>query len=113
MSRPAYSTPKAISPRPFARMIDHRRPAEVEILAIPDIGLDNPPVADELAVLLRSHAGAAMSFGSHLRLQAATAKVKAHPTRSRSRYLVFSCPATVLTQPKASLIRLRIGWLTE
>ena len=47
---------------------DRRRTAEVEILAIPDVGLDDPPAADELAVHRRSHAGAAMSFGSRVRL---------------------------------------------
>ena len=38
--------------------------------------------------------------------------VKAHPTRSRPRNLVFSCPAIVSIQPKASSIRLRMRWLT-
>ena len=47
---------------------DRRRTAEVEILAIPDVGLDDPPAADEFAVHRRSHAGAAMSFGSRVKL---------------------------------------------
>lgn len=45
------------------------------------------------------------------RLQAAAAKV-GHPTRSRPRNLVLSCPAMVLIQPKASSMRLRIRRLT-
>jgi hypothetical protein len=44
-------------------------------------------------------------------LKTAVAKVKAHPTRSRPRNLVFSCPAIVLTQSKASSICLRMRWL--
>ena len=39
-------------------------------------------------------------------------KVKAQPTRSRPRNLVFSCPPIVFLQPKASSIRLRMRWLT-
>ena len=47
---------------------NHGWPAEIEIIAIPEIGLDDPPTADELAVGGRAHVGAAMSFGSRVRL---------------------------------------------
>ena len=47
---------------------DRRRSAEVEIVAIPDVGLDDPPAADELAVRRRVHAEASKSFGSRARL---------------------------------------------
>lgn len=36
--------------------------------------------------------------------------MNAHPTRSRPRNRVFSWPATVLIQPNASSIRLRMRW---
>ena len=39
-------------------------------------------------------------------------KGEAHPTRSRPRNLVRSWPPTVLIQPRASSIRLRMRWLT-
>src|SRR5215208_5350142 len=54
------------------------------------------------------HAACASSLGKRTRLYAAAAKVKAQPTRSRPRNFVFSCPATVLIQPNASSIRLRM-----
>ena len=38
-------------------------------------------------------------------------KVKAKPTRPTPLNLVFSWPATVLIQPKASSIHLRMRWL--
>jgi len=47
---------------------DRRWAAKVEILVVPNVGLDDPPAADEFAVHRRSHAGAAMSFGSRIRL---------------------------------------------
>ena len=56
------------TPSPVCSNDDRRRPAEVEMLAIPDVGLNDPPAADEHAVHRRSHAGAAMSFGSRVRL---------------------------------------------
>ncbi len=31
----------------------YRRPAKVEVVAVPDVGLKNPPAADELAVSRR------------------------------------------------------------
>ncbi len=82
------------------------------MIAIPDIGLDDPPAADQLAIGRRAYVAAAMSLGSRARLSAAAAKVKAHTTRSRPRNLVLSCPATVLIQPNASSIRLRMRWLS-
>ncbi|BBD41156.1 hypothetical protein Amn_pb01470 (plasmid) [Aminobacter sp. Y103A] len=42
--------------------------AEVEIIAIPQIGLDNAPAADHLAARRRGHVGTASSFGSRTRL---------------------------------------------
>jgi hypothetical protein len=47
---------------------DRRGPAEVEISLIPDVGLDDPPAADELAVRRRAHAGVASSLGNRARL---------------------------------------------
>jgi hypothetical protein len=47
---------------------DRRRSSEVEILAIPDVGFDDPPAADELAVRGRAHVAPAKSFGSRARL---------------------------------------------
>lgn len=44
------------------------RPAEIEVVAIPKIGLDDPPATDELATGGRSHVGAAISLGSRARL---------------------------------------------
>jgi hypothetical protein len=35
---------------------------------IPDVGLDDPPAADELAVRRRAHAGVASSLGNRARL---------------------------------------------
>jgi hypothetical protein len=40
----------------------------VEMIAIPNVGLDDPPAAVELAVRRRAHADAASSFGSGVRL---------------------------------------------
>jgi hypothetical protein len=45
-----------------------RRPAEVEIVTIPDIGLDEPPATDEFAVRREVHACSAKSLGSRARL---------------------------------------------
>ena len=47
---------------------DRRGAAEVEIGAIPKIGLDDAPTADQLAVPRHAHAGTATSFGSRTRL---------------------------------------------
>ena len=48
MSRPAWRTPKAVSTRLWSKMI-----------AIPNVRLDDPPMADKLAVRWRAHAGVA------------------------------------------------------
>jgi len=46
------------------RSNDYRRwPAEIEILAIPDVGLDDRPAADEFTAHRRSHADAATIDG--------------------------------------------------
>ena len=45
-----------------------RRTAEVEVIAIPEVGLDDPPAADQAAVGRGLHAGASRSFGSRARL---------------------------------------------
>ena len=47
---------------------DRRRTAEVEIIAIPDVGFDDPPAADQLVVRRRAHCGTARSLGSRTRL---------------------------------------------
>ena len=47
---------------------DRRRPTEVEMIAIPNVGLDDPPPSDELAVRRRAHAGVASSLGNRARL---------------------------------------------
>src|SRR5262245_50791415 len=47
---------------------DRGGPVEVEIIAIPQIGLDDAPASDQLAARGRSHVGTAMSFGSRTRL---------------------------------------------
>ncbi len=41
---------------------------EVQIAAIPQIGFDDPPAADQLAARGRGHVGTASSFGSRTRL---------------------------------------------
>jgi hypothetical protein len=46
---------------------DRRCPTEIEMIAIPDVGLDDPPTADELAVRC-AHAGVAASLGNRARL---------------------------------------------
>ena len=38
------------------------------MIAIPDVGLDDPPTADELTVRGRAHADVASSLGSRARL---------------------------------------------
>jgi hypothetical protein len=44
------------------------RTAEIEIFAVPEIGLDDPPAADQAAVGRGLHAEASRSFGSRARL---------------------------------------------
>jgi hypothetical protein len=44
-----------------------RRTAQIEVSAIPNVGLDDPPAADQAAVGRRLHAEASMSFGSRAR----------------------------------------------
>jgi hypothetical protein len=56
--------------------------AEIEIVSIPKIGLDDPPATDQYAAGKGAHVGAAISFGNRTRLSPAAAKVKALPTRS-------------------------------
>jgi hypothetical protein len=45
-----------------------RRAAQIEVSAVPDVGLDDPPAADQSAVRRCAHAGAARSLGSRARL---------------------------------------------
>ncbi|MGO4740322.1 hypothetical protein AB4099_27525 [Bosea sp. 2KB_26] len=47
---------------------DSGRRDQVEIAAIPQIGVDDPPTADQLAVRWHTHLDAAMSFGNRTRL---------------------------------------------
>jgi hypothetical protein len=47
---------------------DGRWPTEVEMIAIPNVGLDDPLTADELAVRWRAHAGVASNLGNRARL---------------------------------------------
>ena len=47
---------------------DGRWPTEVEMIAIPNVGLDDPPTADECAVRWRAHAGVVSSLGNRARL---------------------------------------------
>src|SRR5262249_36150141 len=58
--------------RPLKKSADWRRlsPARTgsEMMAIANVGLDDPPAAVELAVRLCAHADAANSFGSRVRL---------------------------------------------
>src|SRR5215471_11406572 len=79
--------------------------ARIEVVAIPQIGLDNPPSANELTGDRAGHGTAAISLGARTRLYAAAAKVKAQLTLGRLLNLVSRSPATVLIQPNASSIR--------
>ena len=55
-------------PRPWSVIVDGRWPTEVEMIAIPNVGLDDPPTADECAVRWRAHAGVVSSLGNRARL---------------------------------------------
>ena len=46
----------------------HQARTRSEMMAIADVGLDDPPAAVELAVRRCAHADAANSFGSRVRL---------------------------------------------
>jgi hypothetical protein len=63
MSRPAWRTPKAISPRPWSVIVRVASPQRSKMIAIPNAGLDDPPTADELAVRWHAHARVASDFG--------------------------------------------------
>lgn len=66
---------------------------EVEVVAIPQIGFDDPPVADQGACALACHGGAAASSRRSLaRLQAARASTNDASTRRRPRNRVCRCP---------------------
>jgi hypothetical protein len=55
----------------FATMVgdrDRRCPTEIEMIAIPDVGLDDPPAADQSAVRWGLQAQASRSLGSRARL---------------------------------------------
>jgi hypothetical protein len=65
-------------------------------------------LSDTRVVADSGHVGTSeRSFGKRTRLSAA-AKVKAKPRRPRPRNRVFYWPATVLIQPNASSMRLRM-----
>jgi hypothetical protein len=68
MSRPAWRAPKAISLRPWSVIVMVARPQRSKMIAIPNVGLDDPPPSDELAVRRRAHAGVASSLGNRARL---------------------------------------------
>jgi hypothetical protein len=67
----------------------------------------NSPATAELVIRGRAHAGSAVSLVNRVRLQAAAARAKSHPTRFRPWNLAFSCPAIVSIQPKL----LRSVWM--
>ena len=68
MSRAALHGAEGDFAMPTGADGDHGRPAEIEIIAIPQISLHDPPTADELAARGRAHAGVSMSLGSRVRL---------------------------------------------
>jgi hypothetical protein len=45
-----------------------RRAAEIEVSAVPEVGLDDPPAADQPAIRRGLHAQAFRSFGNRARL---------------------------------------------
>jgi hypothetical protein len=47
---------------------NHRRPAEVEMVAVPNVGFDDAPAADKQTGCRRAHVGAATSLGKRTRL---------------------------------------------
>lgn len=101
-SMPARTQPKANSPWPSASKRMVAGPTKVEIVVVPDIALDDPPAAEQLAFGGAGHSDTASNLGSR------TMKAKAQSTLSRPRSLVLRIPPTVLSQPKASSMRLRM-----
>ena len=99
------------SPGPAARLDDpHQMYSEAKIF---EAKCSLEAAIDDLARLpLAFQPGSRWRYSVGIDVAARVMKVKAHPTRSRPRNLVFSCPAMVLIQPKASSIRLRMRWLT-
>ena len=96
---------------PVAADLEVGRLDPIEVIAVPQIGRDDAPAADQFAVLPgRSYAGAS-SLGGRTKLSAAAAKVKAQATLGRPLSFVWRSSATVLIQPNASSIRLRMRWL--
>jgi hypothetical protein len=65
-------------------------------IAIPNVSLDDPSIADNFAVRRRAHADAANSLGSRVSIVGGGRQVKAHPTRSNPLDLVCSCLADYL-----------------
>lgn len=54
---------------PIGADVEHGRPAEVEVAAIPELGRDDPPAADQPASHRSAHGEAsASSFGKRTRL---------------------------------------------
>jgi hypothetical protein len=47
---------------------ERRRTAQIEVSAIPEIGLDDPPAIDQAAVARSFHVEASVSFGRCARL---------------------------------------------
>src|ERR1051325_3422336 len=81
---------------------------------VPLVHLGNAPAPGKRSSEARSasrHAADPISFGSRTRSYAAAAKVNAQSTLARPLSLVWRRPATLLIQPKASSMRLRIRWL--
>src|SRR5690606_12348130 len=55
-------------PMPVGTDDQHGRSAEVEMAPLPEVGRDDPPAADQLAIHRRAHGGApARSFGRRTR----------------------------------------------
>jgi hypothetical protein len=65
---------------------------EIEEVPLPEVGLNDPPPADELAVGVPGHA-LSTSFGRRTRSYAAAAKVKAQSTFASPRSFVWHRPA--------------------
>ena len=64
LQRPEGDLAVAVGPN-----VEHGRPGEVEMAALPEIGRDDAPAADQLAIHRRAHGEApARSFGKRTRL---------------------------------------------
>jgi hypothetical protein len=55
-------------PAPVGADVQHGRPAEVEVVSLPEVGCDDPPPTDQPTVHGRAYGEAARSLGSRTRL---------------------------------------------